>query len=350
MPLKTNSERAGMRAMTGLKWLKRRWKENLVRLIVLGSCNLYFVFLMRTAQIRYLLYLDLLLLVYLSIVEGTAFLDFWKKERRKAAFLPEPEPVYETLGRPEDGEVFAHDMQIMEERIREKFAENCDLQDYVAKWCHEFKLPLAAALLIAEKIKDTDIRADLREQLERMNWQSAMMLQGCRLQSPLFDLQIRQVPLAQCVRASIKNNQFFLIQKKFQIHMSVKDVIVCTDPAWLTYILDQILNNAVKYARADAEHHIRFWTENCRGETCPASSLALYVEDNGEGIQQCDIRRIFEKGYTGSNYHNGRYKSTGMGLYMADQIAGKLGHGLSAESRYGEYARFCIQLCQSPNS
>lgn len=77
-------------------------------------------------------------------------------------------------------------------------------------------------------------------------------------------------------------------------------------------------------------------------ETFP---IRLFIEDNGEGIRESDIRRIFEKGYTGSNYHNGKYKSTGMGLYMADKIAGKLGHEISAESRYGEYTRFCVRLC-----
>ena len=213
----------------------------------------------------------------------------------------------------------------------------------MAKWCHEFKIPLAAALLIADKIKDAGIRTQLREQLERMNWQMSMMMQGCRLQSPLFDLQVRQVSLAACIKASIKNNQFFLIQKKFQIELPDTDVTVYTDEVWLTYILDQMVNNAVKYAKPDASHSIHFWTETAK-EQNQNKGVRLFIEDNGEGIQECDLRRIFEKGYTGSNYHNGRYKSTGMGLYMADQIAKRLAHKLSVESRYGEYTRFCIEM------
>ena len=272
-----------------------------------------------------------------------AFFAFWEKERQKAVYLQENTLIYETLGRPEDSEVFVHDMQIMEQRIQEKYAENCALQDYVAKWCHEFKIPLAAALLIADKIKDAGIRTQLREQLERMNWQMSMMMQGCRLQSPLFDLQVRQVSLAACIKASIKNNQFFLIQKKFQIELSDTDVTVYTDEVWLTYILDQMVNNAVKYAKPDASHSIHFWTETAK-EQNQNNGVRLFIEDNGEGIQECDLRRIFEKGYTGSNYHNGRYKSTGMGLYMADQIAKRLAHKLSVESRYGEYTRFCIEM------
>ena len=66
------------------------------------------------------------------------------------------------------------------------------------------------------------------------------------------------------------------------------------------------------------------------------------MEDQGEGIMKSDIRRIFEKGYTGSNYHNGRYKSTGMGLYMVSKILDRLGHEIYVESEYGMYTRFCI--------
>ncbi|MDE7477949.1 MAG: sensor histidine kinase [Lachnospiraceae bacterium] len=327
--------------MIWLKWLKRNGRNYAVGLLLMISFNLYFIFLMRTTQIKYLLYLDLLLLVLLAVIEGTAFFDYCKKECRKKVLLQEDDFIYETLGRLEDSAVFEHDMLIMEKQLQEKYEENCGLQDYVAKWCHEFKIPLSAALLISAKIKDTDIRTDMKEQLERMNWQMSMMMQGCRLQSPMFDLQMRQVPLQKCVRASIKNNQFFLIQKRFQMDMEIEDVTVYTDEVWLTYILDQILNNAVKYARPEIESHIRFWTD----KSPELLQIKLFIEDNGEGIQECDIRRIFEKGYTGSNYHNGKYKSTGMGLYMADKIAEKLEHTISVESRYGEYTRFCIVLC-----
>lgn len=199
--------------MIVFRWLKKRWKETMVRFAI-GVCfNLYFIILMQVTQIKYLLYLDLLLLVMVAIIEGTAFFDFYKKERRKAIFLQKEEPIYMYFDNMEDSAVFVHDLQVLEACVQKKYAENCDLQDFVAKWCHEFKIPLAAAFLIVEKLKDADARTDLREQLERMNWQMSMMMQGCRLQSPLFDLQVKSVSLSACVRTSIKNNQFFLIQK-----------------------------------------------------------------------------------------------------------------------------------------
>lgn len=326
-----------------MKWLQKRARDYVVLLFFALGFNLYFLFLMRTTQVAYLLYLDLLLLVLWVIVEGTAFFVYWKEEHRKRQFLKEDELIFDVLSMPEDTEVFTHDLAVLKQRIQDGFDAQCDLQDYVAKWCHELKIPLAAALLVSDKINDTSVRNSMREQLERINLQVNQMLQGCRLQSPLFDLQIRQTPLSECVRASIRNNQFFLIQNKFQMDVTVDDdITVYTDKTWLMYILDQILSNAVKYASAPNETQggrcIRIWCE------CEGDLVTLWIEDNGEGIAQCDIRRVFEKGFTGRNYHNGKYKSTGMGLYLAAQIAKRLEHELSIESVYGEYTRFCVML------
>jgi signal transduction histidine kinase len=125
--------------------------------------------------------------------------------------------------------------------------------------------------------------------------------------------------------------------------MEAEDLEVYTDPAWLVYILDQFIGNALKYGQKHGEEKpgekapcLSIWTQ--KGQ----DSVTLWVEDYGEGIKDSDIRRIFEKGYTGSNYHNGRYKSTGMGLYMAAKIADRLGHKICVESQYGKGSRFGV--------
>ena len=71
------------------------------------------------------------------------------------------------------------------------------------------------------------------------------------------------------------------------------------------------------------------------------------MEDRGAGIKEEELRRVFDKGFTGSNYHNGQYRSTGMGLYMAKLITNRLGHGLTVDSVYGEYTRFVISFADN---
>lgn len=271
-------------------------------------------------------------------------------------------------------DVAEHDMQVLTAELQEKFQENCELQDHVARWCHEFKIPLAACFLMEEKIADRKIRKGMREQLEKMNQQINAMMLGCRLQSPVFDLQVKKTSLMECVRTSIKNNQFFLIQKRVEIKLDVAGFFVYTDPSWLVYVLDQLIANAVKYTRSaapmpdapaaaqSAEGQIS-GTRPAEGQTSATPPSApclqiraqkegrftcLTVEDNGEGILEKDIRQIFNKGFTGSNHHNGSYRSTGMGLYLAAKICRQMGHQIRAESVYGSFTRFSILFGEDP--
>ncbi|MDE7332915.1 MAG: hypothetical protein K2O16_11905 [Lachnospiraceae bacterium] len=317
-----------------MSFFKKKWKYYYLCLSIICLYNFYFIFLMGEKDIKYLLYLDFLLALALLLFWG---IDFYRDKRvqiYKEQLMRGESIICHLLPDFNNKDLAEHDMQILEGELQEKFQENCELQDYVAKWCHEFKIPLAACFLIEENIADRKVQKGMREQLEKMNQQINSMMLGCRLQSPLFDLQIKKVSLLECVRTSIKNNQFFLIQKGFEITFDSEDVSVYTDPAWLVYVLDQLINNALKYAGNKPAIHI--WAQQEEQET------RLFVEDSGEGIKSSDIRRIFEKGFTGSNRHNGKYKSTGMGLYMVSKIIDRLGHGIQVESEYGDYTRFCI--------
>lgn len=317
-----------------MKFWKRSGKYYLLALGILLSFNLYFLLLVPGTWEDDLYYLDFLLFIGLAFFAVLDCGRYLKKEKKKKELLSCKTIVYREIPYLEDAEITAHDVEILQEQLEKRFEENCELQDYVAKWCHEMKIPLAAGMLMNEDEKDAGRKSAMREQLERMNQNLNMLLLGCRLQSTLFDLQVRKTSLRECVNTSIRNNQFFLIRKHFEISVWVEEIFVYSDPAWLVYVLDQLLSNAVKYIKKDPEEcpRLEIWTEKDK----------LIVKDYGEGIQACDLRRIFDKGYTGSNYHNGRYKSTGMGLYMAAKIIKRLGHEIDVKSEYGSYTQFRI--------
>lgn len=326
-----------------MKYLKQRWKQLIPCFVVFFAFNLYFFFFIQNGDVGYLGYLDILLLMPGLLLVGFDLHFLRKKEQEKEYLMEQKELICRTISWFENQDIVEHDVQILEEQANIQFQENCELQDYVAKWCHELKLPLSASLLINEKISDKELKMSMREQLEKMSLQINSLLLGCKLQSPLFDLQIKQVLLSECVKASIHNNQFFLIQKGFCLDVKVESITVYTDSAWLVYILDQLLNNALKYGqRGSNTPSLHLWTAQ------EAQTIKLFVEDHGEGIKDSDIRRIFEKGFTGSNYHNGKYKSTGMGLYMVSKIIDRLGHEIQVESEYQSYTRFCIIFHKNP--
>ena len=62
----------------------------------------------------------------------------------------------------------------------------------------------------------------------------------------------------------------------------------------------------------------------------------LYIKDNGIGIKQAEITRVFEKGFTGTNGRLVGKKSTGIGLYLCKKLCNKLGIGIELNSKENE--------------
>ena len=325
-------------------------------MFLFSAFNLYFFFFIQKQEVGYLLYLDLLLFIPFLIGIAADFARFYKREKEKQKLLAQSEMICRLPIAFENKEIAEHDVELLSEQLRLRGKENQDLQDFAARWCHELKLPLSAVLLMNERISDPVLRRAMREPLEKINQQLNTMLLGCRLQSPLLDLQIKEVNLLDAVKTSVRNNRFFLIQQGFELILEVEPLYIHTDPQWLVYALDQMIQNAVKYGKKEKSKEeaaqglggeykgrdqevypvLKFWTEKEK------ESVILHIKDYGQGIHPQDIGRIFEKGYTGKNFHNGKYKSTGMGLYMAKTIMERMGHRIKAESIYGEYSRFSV--------
>lgn len=119
---------------------------------------------------------------------------------------------------------------------------------------------------------------------------------------------IKEYALDEIVRKAIRKYAGQFIRKKIRLVYEGTDTIVLTDEKWLSFIVEQLLSNAVKYTS--------------QGEVCiSVENKCLTVRDTGIGIAPEDVPRIFEKGYTG---YNGRLdkKSTGIGLYLVKKAAG----------------------------
>ena len=131
-------------------------------------------------------------------------------------------------------------------------------------------------------------------------------------------------------------NKYYLISSGVRGEVDCPDPVY-TDKKWILFILNQLVLNSVKYKSEKAEIHpyIRFYTETY------GHGVRLIVEDNGTGIREEEISRIFEKGFTGSNGRNGK-KSTGMGLYLCRRLCEKLGIAIEAEAVPGEGTKMIL--------
>ena len=162
-----------------------------------------------------------------------------------------------------------------------------------------------------------------------------MLLGYGRPDSGTKDLVIARYPLDEIIRKSIRKYAGQFIRRRIRLIYEGTDQIVLTDEKWLSFIIEQLLSNAVKYTLKGTVTII------------VSEEKKLTVTDTGMGIAPEDLPRIFEKGYTG---YNGRMerKSTGIGLYLSQMAAKKLGHQITVVSKLGEGSSFTIDLAEYP--
>lgn len=308
-----------------MNYLKRYLKYICLIVFICLAFNLYYIFLVDNRQIDLLVYLDFLLVIVILIFAFFEYLGYRKTKRKKDELLKLNTLIFNEFD-DVDAAIIEHDINYLKNELQNQYDINSNLQDYFARWCHEIKIPLSSLVLMNEKILDNDLKQAMKYPLEKIKQQLNYVMLGCKVQSHLYDLKVTKINILDCIKSSIRNNRFFLIEKKFDIKIDIDETFVYSDKEWLTYIIDQLINNAIKYSKKDP--YLKIWTKKDKNETL------LFIEDNGEGIKKEDLPRIFERGYTGSNHRNNQYKSTGFGLYMVDLILKRLGHDCYVESSF----------------
>lgn len=255
-----------------------------------------------------------------------------KKHLRKllemAEQLEEKYLLPEVMEIPEraDEEVFYRILKMAEKSMLEKIGgvqrERKEYKEYIEQWIHEVKTPITAMKLLCEN-NDSPFAREMLAELENVNRFTEQALYYARSEHTEKDYLIREIELRDVVHSAIADNKYLLRQNNVVITADNIDSNVYTDDKWVRFILNQIISNAVKYRTEKPV--LRFFTvrENDR--------ILLSVEDNGMGISESDLPRIFEKGFTGQN---GRMiqSSTGIGLYLCKRLCDKLGIGLTAYS------------------
>ncbi|AUM95945.1 MULTISPECIES: sensor histidine kinase [Clostridium] len=191
-----------------------------------------------------------------------------------------------------------------------------DYREYIETWVHEIKTPIASTKLIIENNRN-EVTNKIDFQMDRIEGFVEQVLYYSRSNNVSKDYIIKQINLDLVVRNVIKRNYRDFIHKKIKLDIKDIDEIVHSDGKWIEFIINQIIVNSIKYSNSK-EPMISVYS------TKKANSVMLTIEDNGAGIIDKDINRVFEKGFTGEN---GRKfsKSTGMGLYLCEKLCSKLG-------------------------
>ncbi len=243
---------------------------------------------------------------------------------RKPEFL-EGDILYETL----------YDIdKSMNEQVGEVKRSVNDFKEYVEMWIHQIKLPISAISLLSYNEETDPIK--YKRQVDKISHYVEQILYYVRADAPQKDFLMNQCSIEPIINAVLMEYKEVLIAGRFTIEKENTNTSVTSDAKWIQFMIGQIVNNSVKYRRGDSGY-LKFEVTEGKNSVC------LMVEDHGIGVSSADVKRVFDKSFTGEN---GRKvaASTGMGLYICRKMCDKLGHKIRMESEEGEFTRVMIEF------
>ena len=199
-----------------------------------------------------------------------------------------------------------------------------DYKEYIELWIHEIKIPIATSKLIIENNKN-EITKSIDEELDEIENYTEQALFYARSNTVNKDYVVTKSNLQEIVNGAILKNKSALLSSKTSIELHDLEREVYTDSKWAVFIINQIIQNAIKYSKIK-DRKIEIYAISKR------ENVVLYIKDNGIGIKKGEITRVFEKGFTGENGRTINKKSTGIGLYLCKKLCDKLGLGIELNS------------------
>lgn len=221
----------------------------------------------------------------------------------------------------------------------ESRSHRLDLEEYFLVWIHQIKTPITAAYLILNQAPGPNFHQALRQELIKIENYANMALNYLKITNPSNDLEITRVDLRPMIIDLVKRYRIYFIQKDISLDLDLpkeglplSKIEVTTDANLTAFMIEQILSNALKYTPAGT---ITI--------SYDSNGQVLTIQDTGIGIQAEDLPKVFNKGYSGLNGQLNK-KSSGIGLYLVDLIAHRLGQPVSLSSQLGQGTQVQIQF------
>ncbi len=284
-------------------------------------------------------------IIIISFFTLIFILDYWRRNKYYKTLikildsLNEKTLLSEIINEPNfiEGQILFDVLKISNKYQNDKIAEaqtqNQEYQEYIDAWVHEIKTPITSARLIIENNKNvTTLKID--DELQKIERYVEQVLYYSRSTAIEKDFKVENTTLKFLVSSALKNYSKSLVQAKGKIQMCDLDIPLCADAKSVVFVIGQIISNAIKYRNNDFQLSFSSQIKN--------NAVCLMISDNGIGISQADIPRIFDKGFTGES---GRTftKSTGIGLYLCKKLCDKMNIEITLSSIMG--SETTVTLC-----
>jgi signal transduction histidine kinase len=352
-----------------IKFFKDHWLYSLIYYIAIICIILFYQFNSETpVEILYPISIGIYAYLILMVIRGVTYFGFLKRLRKS---IHNPQYDLRPLTR-EQQEVNAVVGAVHQSYIRKLHTlqtEHTAEQHFLSQWIHNLKTPISVIALTTQKpingmSEATEAMNSISEENDKLYHSVDQLLSLIRLENFAKDYVPEQMDLAEELRQIINGlkNQFVIYHVFPELKIMTAATMTFSDRKWHKLMLEQFISNAVKYSRkprktieensattliasksdgentgdsgGNGEDRVealkKVWiTLQQKGE-----ELCLTIRDEGIGIPEYDLKRIFEPFFTGDNGRELR-NATGIGLYIADVAAKKLGHRIEVESTVG---------------
>lgn len=310
-----------------MKFVMRYLREhsNIIVMQLLFVCVFALIFYLYHLPIEAILYPTVICLLIGCIFCGYSMLHAYEKHKKLVAMQALHGNVMQELlegnAKIEEEDYqriivnLCQEMELMEDKMTNSYQE---MMDYFTVWVHQIKTPITSMRLHLG-IEDSSLSQRLKSDLLRIEQYVEMVLTYLRMGSDVTDYTFRTVHLDKVIKENIRKLRGDFIMRNLNLVYVPSDETVISDEKWLSFVIEQVLSNALKYTN-EGSITISFEEPN-----------TLCISDTGIGIAPEDIPRIFEKGYTGGNGRIDK-RASGLGLYLCKEICNRLGHEISVTS------------------
>lgn len=200
-----------------------------------------------------------------------------------------------------------------------------DHLQFMNQCVHQMKTPISVIHLSIQDLDDDELLESIDEELDRLKKGLEMVLFSSRLDEFERDFHVESLNLYSLIRELTSNQKRLFIRHRVYPELSIApSLFVTSDEKWLSFVISQLMTNAVRYTVEKGKNIIFRGTQH-------GNKTVLEVIDQGIGIPKSDLPRVFNRYFTGENGREFQ-ESTGMGLYLVKEICEKLGHHVEIES------------------
>ena len=213
--------------------------------------------------------------------------------------------------------------------------------DFTNNITHELKTPIAVAYAANDALLNFGEQADevkrhhyltlCRQQLERLSGMVEQILSMSMERRRQFKLNLEMVSVAELLQPIIEQQQLKADKPViFTTRIEPEDLAVQADRAHLSNILNNLIDNAIKYSPREARVEIT------------ATPTAISVTDHGMGIAADKLPHIYDKFYRVPTGDVHDVKGYGLGLFYVKTMVEKHGWSIDVSSTRGEGTTFTI--------